>query len=115
MDKIQHVFDRFNANIESLLADHGEVIRDVADKVDNGPFQDLGDILDDFAADAKSELGAEAANSVSDAEAEEAIEIAEKWVTDNVSNGTAERRIAAGCVVHGYHEAMRILLGPDNE
>lgn len=82
-------FDLFKAENRGLLADLETALEEHLDKV--------SEVLDDYAADLESALGADAANEVGDAEdaQESAIAEAEEWVTDNVSNGSLEDRIAA--------------------
>lgn len=82
-------FDLFKAENRGLLADLETAIEEHLDEV--------AEVLDDYAADLKSSLGADAANESGDDEdaQESAITAAEKWVTDNVSNSSLEDRIAA--------------------
>lgn len=83
-------FNAFKAENKQLLTDLAVLCKGQLDEVD--------EVLDDYSADLKSVLGADAANAIaSDAEeaADAAIAEAEAWVTDNVSNSSIEDRIAA--------------------
>lgn len=96
---IQHSGDAgplaaFDESIDDALNEHGEEIRKIADRLDAGD-DDLSETLDDIASDIKGDLGAVAANTASDDQAEYAIDAAERWVTDNISNSTSDRRVAA--------------------
>jgi len=66
--------------------------------------------LDDIISEAKGELGAKAANTAGDDEAEVAIETVERWITNNVYNSTTDRRVAAAYALLG-REAARDRLG----
>lgn len=106
----------FELAISTAYKIYGDEIRKLADEVDKGS-KDIGEELDDITSEIKSFLGAKAANSVEESEAEEAIEQAEAWVTDNISNSITGRRIASAYVLLGRNEA-RIRLGemdPKNE
>lgn len=100
----------FDAAIASMLDTHGEEIRAIADRLD-ADGGGLSEEVDDIVSDIKSHLGAEAANSASDDEAEYAIGAVESWVTDNVSNSTSDRRVAAVYAHLGAEEASRRLVG----
>lgn len=68
------------------------------------------EILDDAIAEMKSYFGAIAANGVSDAEAEYAIAEVESWITDNVSNGSLDQRIAGALTIRdaaGLADALK--------
>lgn len=82
-------FEQFQMKNLSLIED---LVRSAEDNLGT-----LEEFLDDFAADLKSTLGAEAANAAGDNEdaQETALAAAEAWVTDNVSNGSLDARIAA--------------------
>lgn len=95
----------FDEEIDDVLNEHGPEIREIADRVDD----DLSEILDDVAAAIKSHLGARAANTASDDQAAYAIDAAERWVTDNVSNSTDDRRIAAVYAFLGAEQARERL------
>jgi hypothetical protein len=74
------------------------------------PYADaLSDLLNDVAADLKSQLGADAANAAGDdtAEQEEAIEEAESWVTDHVSNAGLAQHLAAVLLQDGVAAGAR--------
>lgn len=100
----------FDAEVDSMLNNHGPEIRRIADRVDEDT--DLSDEVDDVMADIKGHLGTRAANQASDAEAIYAIEAASAWVTDNISNSTSDRRVAAVYAFLGVQEA-RVKLGED--
>jgi hypothetical protein len=55
---------------------------------------EVSEVLDDAICEMKGYFGSLEANSVSDAEAEGALSTVESWITDNVSNGSLEERIA---------------------
>lgn len=81
-------FSQFKAENSELIA---KLVAAAEDYVD-----ELGELLDDIAADLKSSLGADAANGAGADEnsQEKAIFEAEIWVTDNVSNSSLDDRIA---------------------
>lgn len=74
-------------------------------------LETLDELLDDYAGELKSSLGANAANEAGeDKDAQEsAIAEAEEWVTDNVSNGSIEDRIAAVLWVEGCEAGVATL------
>lgn len=82
-------FGQFKAENRGLIADLESAIEDHRGEVD--------EVLDDYAEDLKSSVGADAANAAGEDEdaQETAITYAEDWVTDHVSNGSLEDRIAA--------------------
>ena len=98
----------FDAEIARMLDEHGPEIRTLADRLDGGA-DDLSETVDDIVCDIKGDLGAKAANSASDDDAEYAIAAAERWVTDNVSNSTSDRRIAGVYAHLGLDQARRRL------
>lgn len=73
---------------------------------------EIDSLLDDAAADIKASVGAEAANQVGDDESaqEAAIDEAEAWVTDNISNGSQAVRIAAVLWNSGFDEIHNLML-----
>lgn len=98
----------FDAALDQAFNEHGDEIRDYADRIDDGDDA-LSEAVDDVIADIKSKIGAEAANNVSDDEAETAIEAVERWVTDSISNSTSDRRVAAVFAHLGEAESKRQL------
>ena len=112
-DKTQEPIGDFDQSISDHLNTHGEEIREAADMIDDEDG-DRSDTLDDIIGDIKSHLGAKAANTVGDDEAEDAIETAERWTTNNVSNSTTDRRVAAAYAMLG-REAARERLGLDTK
>lgn len=98
----------FDGDIDAALNDHGPEIRALSDALDAGD-DDLSETVDDVVSEIKGALGAAAANGVPDAEAETAIAAAETWVTDNVSNSTSDRRVAAVFAFLGAEGARRTL------
>jgi len=96
-------FATFKAKNGGLIADLEAVVQDCLDEV--------GDLLDDCAADLKSSLGADAANGAGDDETAQecAIAAAEAWVTDNVSNGSLSDRIAGVLWVQGCEKGESAL------
>lgn len=113
-EHIQHPGDPaplavFDNDIARALDDHGDEIRAIADRADEGD-DDLSETLDDVANEIKGHLGASAANTATGENAEYAIDAAEHWVTDNVSNSTSDRRVAAVYALLG-REAALVRLG----
>lgn len=94
----------FDVGIDTALNVHGDEIRSIADRLDAGD-EDISETLDEIAADIKGHLGSAAANTAADDQAEYAIEAAERWVTDNVSNSTSDRRVAAAFAFLGADQA----------
>jgi hypothetical protein len=88
-------FNRFKTENEGLISDLKTAIEERLDEVDG--------VLDDYAADLKTSLGADAANNAGDDEVaqESAISEVGEWVSDNVSNGSLEDRIAVVLWIDG--------------
>lgn len=82
-------FNLFKAENSSLIETLVLAVEGHLDKVD--------EVLDDYVDELKSALGAKAANAVGDDKAaqEDAIEEAEDWVSENVSDDSRAARIAA--------------------
>ena len=99
-----------DAAIDDAINVHGPEVRVYADRLD-GDDQDLSETIDDLITDIKVELGGDAANTANDDQAEAAIDAVAAWVTDNVSNSTSDRRVAAVFAQHGRDEAVRLLGG----
>lgn len=96
----------FDADIDAAINDHGPEIRTIADRLDAGDER-LSEMLDDVSADVKDRLGADAANSATDENAAYAIDAVSSWVTDNISNSTSDRRVAAVYAFLGRDEAVK--------
>jgi len=101
---------RFDDQISAMLTDHKDEIYRYADRLDKGD-QDLSELLDDVADEIKGHLGAAAANAGSDHQAETALEAAERWVAENISNSTGDRRVAGVYALLGVDQARRRLSG----
>lgn len=112
-DKNEDIIAGYDQSISDHLNTHGEEIREAADMIDDEDG-DRSETLDDIISEAKGEIGAKAANTVGDDEAENAIETAERWITNNVSNSTTDRRVAAAYALLG-REAARDRLGLDTK
>ena len=106
MNNDSETIRQFDESISRHLNDNGAEIREAADRLDN---EDDTDELDDIASEIKGGRGAKAANTVSDDEAEDAIETVERWVTNNVSNSTTDRRVAAAYAFLGREAARERL------
>ena len=102
----------FDEDLGTMLNRHGEEIRAIADRADAGDDA-LSETLDDVADEIKGHLGARAANTADDDQADYGVEAAERWVTDNVSNSTSDRRVAAVYAFLGVEEARRRLDGEE--
>lgn len=97
-----------DAAIDKAFNEHGDEIRDFADRLDDGDDA-LSEAVDDVVSEMKSSIGAAAANNVSDNEAESAIAAVERWITENISNSTSDRRIAAVFAQLGPNDARKQL------
>lgn len=97
-------FAAFENDIDAALNEHGPEIRTLADRIDAGDDR-LSEAVDDVVSEIKGALGAAAANQGDDAGAEAAIQAAELWVADNVSNSTSDRRVAAVYAMLGVEKA----------
>lgn len=110
-DKNEDIISGYDQSISDHLNTHGDEIREAADMID-GEDGDRSETLDDIISEAKGELGAKAANTVEEDKAETAIEMVERWITDNVYNSTTDRRVAAAYALLG-REAARERIGLD--
>lgn len=98
----------FDDEIDAMLNTHGEEIRTLGDRMD-AEGGEMSEVLDDVASEIKGHLGAKAANTADDDQAAYAVDAAERWVTDNVSNSTSDRRIAATYALLGVDGARQRL------
>jgi hypothetical protein len=97
----------FRAQLEMAASLHAAEIDEIAARMDGD--DDIGLELDEIADEIKGMLGSKAANHLGDVDSEHTIDLAEDWVTDNVSNAADETRIAAAFAALGRDEALRRL------
>lgn len=96
MSEINPAITAFSEKFDLFKAENWELLGNLETAIEVH-LDEVEEVLDDYAEELKSSLGAAAANEVGEDEnaQESAISEAEEWVTDNVSNGTLEDRIAA--------------------
>jgi hypothetical protein len=88
-------YEEFIARVDEAAATRTAEITDVTTRIRVGSGSDGDDEIDDQIADLKDEVATRCANAVSDGEAENAIDTACASFTDDVSNASLERRVAA--------------------
>lgn len=88
-------YEEFIAQVEGIARDRADEIEVIATRIRAASGADGDDDVDDRIADLKDHISARCANTVSDEEADAALDRASERFTDDVSNASLERRIAA--------------------
>lgn len=81
--------------IAVILEERSGEVEAISTRIRAAAQADGDDVLDDQLADLKDRISADAANMVSDEDADEALESASRRFTDDVSNASLEKRVAA--------------------
>lgn len=81
--------------IAVIQAERSAEVETISTRIRARSQADGDDVLDDQLADLKDHVSAQAANRVSDDEADEALESASRRFTDAISNASLEKRVAA--------------------
>lgn len=97
-------YEEFIAQVDAVASDRAGEVADVSTRIRVGSGSDGDDEIDDQIADLKDHVAARCANAVSDQEADAAIDRATERFTDDVSNASLERRVAALLTVMGADE-----------
>lgn len=97
-------YEEFIARVDEAAATRSAEVTDVATRIRVASGSDGDDEIDDQIADLRDRVAADCANAVSDEEADAAIDRATERFTDDVSNASLERRIAALLTVMGADE-----------
>lgn len=88
-------FDRLLHETLEIEKTRPDTISAIATRIRAAAGADGNDVLDDQLADLKDKVSADAANEVSDEEADAALELASLKFSEEISNASLERRIAA--------------------
>lgn len=98
---------RFEEDIDHLLNTQGVLIRHISDQLRGSML--LHEYLDDEASEIKGWLATEVANGVGDDDADDAVEATERWVMNNVSNSSDDRRVAAVLAYRDLMEGLEVM------
>ncbi len=104
MTSLYQSLTSFFVEIEEAKNIHSDVVRETAYMIDQGNDPDLEEDLDDFMSELKGHLSSKLANEVTDDEASRTIDLAEMWVTENISNAETETRVAAAIALLGLEQ-----------
>lgn len=105
----QEALDHYRSRAERIAANHAGLIRELVEEINRSPAparDAVEEMMDDVAADLKGEIGAMAANNVSDFAAESAISDVERWITDNIANASLDERVVAVLWARGIEEGV---------
>ncbi len=83
------------ARIAVVQAERSAEVESISTRIRAASQADGDDVLDDQIADLKDHVSAEAANMVTDEDADRALESASERFTEAVSNASLEKRVAA--------------------
>jgi len=95
-EAVNQATEGYERRVAQFVEAHGDLIAEVVAEVEAVGMDALSDFFYDITDEVKDGLGADASNLLeSEDEQEEALDQAEGWVADNVSNAGVEANVLA--------------------